>query len=119
LDKNFKIFLATAPLPLPSYFPDHFIAMLNFFFSQSQDDAKGIAAQMNASDVFIITVDYHDPSGLATDILSKVSTPYMNFSSEDQGALDDVRTGLCYGKMPVMLSKNLRLSSSFHFKLFI
>ena len=53
---------------------------------------------MNNSNIFIITVDYHDNSGVATDLLNQISTPYMNFSSDANDAVAEISQGLCYGK---------------------
>uniref|UniRef100_A0A914E7V5 NIDO domain-containing protein n=1 Tax=Acrobeloides nanus TaxID=290746 RepID=A0A914E7V5_9BILA len=59
-------------------------------------DPKTIAAQMNNSNTFIITVDL---SGVNTKLLGQISTPFMNFSSTNSGdneAVYEVQTALCY-----------------------
>jgi hypothetical protein len=50
---------------------------------------------MNNSNTFIITVDL---SGMNTKLLGQISTPFMNFSSTDGEAVNEVKTALCYGK---------------------
>uniref|UniRef100_A0A914E9J2 NIDO domain-containing protein n=1 Tax=Acrobeloides nanus TaxID=290746 RepID=A0A914E9J2_9BILA len=65
-------------------------------YNKINDDPVTIAAQMNNSNTFIITVDYHDKSGVATKLLSQISTPFMNFSSTDAGEVVEVKTALCY-----------------------
>ena len=83
--------------------PDFFnrIYHLKFISSKINDDPVTIASQMNNSNVFIITVDYHDNSGVATDLLNQISTPYMNFSSDANDAVAEISQGLCYGKQRV------------------
>uniref|UniRef100_A0A914EM63 C-type lectin domain-containing protein n=1 Tax=Acrobeloides nanus TaxID=290746 RepID=A0A914EM63_9BILA len=59
-----------------------------------------IANQMNNSNIFIITVDYNDAQGAATQLLSQISTPFMNFSSSDSNGLTntftEINSALCY-----------------------
>ena len=61
-----------------------------------------IANQMNNSNIFIITVDYNDAQGAATQLLSQISTPFMNFSSSDSNGLTntftEINSALCYCK---------------------
>uniref|UniRef100_A0A914CS15 Uncharacterized protein n=1 Tax=Acrobeloides nanus TaxID=290746 RepID=A0A914CS15_9BILA len=64
------------------------------------NDPKTIANQMNNSNVFIVTVDYKDVGGAATELLSQISTPFMNFTSADEtnGAdvFAEVDQALCF-----------------------
>uniref|UniRef100_A0A914CP32 Uncharacterized protein n=1 Tax=Acrobeloides nanus TaxID=290746 RepID=A0A914CP32_9BILA len=65
-------------------------------YNKINDDPVTIASQMNNSNIFIITINYHDNSGVATDLLNQISTPYMNFSSNANDAVAEVSQGLCY-----------------------
>jgi hypothetical protein len=63
-----------------------------------------IANQMNNSNVFIITVDYQDTEGAATELLSQISTPFMNFSSTTDNGIDvfdEVDSALCFGELVI------------------
>lgn len=58
---------------------------------------------MKNENEFIITVDYLDALGTATEILGKIAMPYMNFSSKSQAdfgeTFNQINDALCFGNL--------------------